>query len=224
MRGLIFRNLVINKKSLLCSVVLCIGMIYTLLDEIPNTEKEYMLYVNVCTFLCIIVIYSIAEYIYSSNNEEKWENFLKASPLSDKIIIGEKFVYDFVFITLGVIVSIIIILVAIYNSVYNLSFRFFTGILLAIMITYFYASIKKILVCIYGKKKAELIAVFSLILGVFLIIVITILANTEWLSMIEIDLNWVYRLIFSKKFILVVPISIFMHYCTYKICCNIYSN
>lgn len=222
MLGLIYKDIVINKKCLLCSLVLCVAMISIFVDDLPNKNAEFSLYINILTFLSIIIVYSLAEFACNSDNKDKWDMFLGASPIKNKIIIAEKYIFDYIFVIFGAICSFIIMYVLISKSGREFMLNYCIGINLSVTLIFLYSAFKKNLEYLYGKKKAENVAIIFVAFIFILIVGFVLIGNIDWMQDISIDVNALYVFFLSKKAILLIPISAMVHmgsfFLSYKRC------
>ena len=107
MKGLLYRDIIINRKAWWCAVVLCLLSLKMLFDGSVNIEDDGTFVINLLVFLNIVVVYSFFDYVFSSGaeNEARWKRFLCASPVTNKIIMLERYVVDYIFTLVGIISS-----------------------------------------------------------------------------------------------------------------------
>lgn len=163
MKGLLLRDLYLNKKFILLpSIIAFIFEIYLLKINLQAAH-----YIAIYIFLIVLFSVSAGENLMINNKTYGWKKFVFASPIKSAIIVKEQYIFQIIFAFLGFINASLFLVIynLITNNPYTLSQ--FEAIIFAIDIAlirnalfYFY--------CKFNPKLASLL-IYS-ILGIFIII------------------------------------------------------
>lgn len=219
MKGLIYRDIQINKRNIVLAVLVTALIFKTLMDSEISGYTEQVFLINIYTFVGVIVIYAIAEYVFKPTAVTNWQIFLYATPITKKIIVGEKYLFDYIFIGVGTVLSTLLIIVYIINSGAAMSFRNFFGIVSAVSLILTNSAIHKILVSLMGEKCATIFSVIFILCG------FAILALISAFSYIQLGDNFDYVNISfaSKPMCILFFFSICLHSISFFICVKIYN-
>ncbi len=223
MKGLLYRDLQINKKSLILSFAFLIYLFYLIVKEDMVAENDRLLMINLYTFSNIILVYAIAEYILKPDKKSKWEVFLYATPVTKQKIVGEKYLFDYIFIGIGIFTSVILIKVFNMYVNRNMSYNEYLGILYAVFLILLNSAVHKPLTYIFGEKGA---GIFSMIfvMTVFIIGTLSIMAEKmEWIAHFGEKMDSIIIFFQSKKMLMVLGAAILLHFCSYFFSAKMYN-
>lgn len=218
MKGLLYRDIIINRKAWWCAVVLCLLSLKMLFDGSVSIEEDGTFIFNILLFINIIVVYSIFDYVFSSGaeNEARWKRFLCASPVSNKIIILERYIVDYVFTAVGIITSVIltVIMKQTYGNVMDSGNGL--GALYAITLIFLYAAVSKFFTHAFNKKVADWISTMIIALIICAGLILVIVKGLDGMTAIVTDLASVFEFLAStEKMIGVMFGAILLHWCSY---------
>ncbi len=218
MKGLIYRDIIINRKAWWCAVALCLLSLKMLFDGSVSIEDDGTFVINLLMFLNIIVVYSFFDYVFSSEaeNEARWKRFLCASPVSNKIIMLERYVVDYFFTFVGMISSSILVLIMEQTYGDVMDYGQGLGALYAIALIFSYAAVNKFFIHAFNKKVADWIftLIFVVIIGAGLILLI-VKGFDEVITIVG-NLTTVFESFAStKKMIVILLGAIILHWCSY---------
>ena len=91
------------------SFVFLLYLFNLLLTEAVMVDNDMLLLINLYTFINTILIYSIADYIIKPDKRTKWEVFFNAAPIGKNKIVGEKYIFDYIFVGIGIFTSFVLI-------------------------------------------------------------------------------------------------------------------
>lgn len=223
MKGLLYRDLQINKKSLILSFVFLIYLFYLIVKEDMMAENDKLFMINLYTFINIILVYAMAEYILKPDKKSKWEVFLYATPVTKQKIVGEKYLFDYIFMGIGIFTSVVFIKVFNMYVNRNMSYNEYLGILYAILLILLNSAIHKPLTYTLGEKGA---GIFSMIfvMAVFIIGTLSILAEKmEWIADFGENMDSIIIFFQSKKMLVVLGAAILLHCCSYFLSAEMYN-
>ncbi len=221
MKGLVYRDILINKKSLLLAIIFMVYLFKVITDqEVSNDEQVLM--INLYTFIAVIFIYAIAEYVFKPDKVSKWERFLYATPISKKTLVGEKYLFDYIFISIGIVLSVILIFSYNVNLNNDMTYNEYLGIIYAVIIILTNSAIHKLLVFKFGEKSASIFSILFVIIFITLGIVALLLNKTNWLVDISLNTDYLVKFFLSKKMIFVMVISVILHGISYFISERVY--
>lgn len=218
MKGLLYRDIIINRKAWWCAVVLCLLSLKMLFDGSVNIEDDGTFVINLLVFLNIVVVYSFFDYVFSSGaeNEARWKRFLCASPVTNKIIMLERYVVDYIFTLVGIISSSVLVLIMKKTHGDVMNYGQGLGAVYAITLVFLYAAVNKFFTHAFSKKVADWIStlIFVVIIGVGLILLIV--KGLDEVIAIVGNLTTVFEFLAStEKMIIVMFVSIILHWCSY---------
>lgn len=219
MKGLIYRDIQINKKNIILAVIEMAFIFKIMVDSEISSYKEQLLLINIYTFVGMIGIYAVAEYVFKPDAVTKWQVFLHASPVTKKVIVGEKYVFDYIFVVLGAVLSMLMIIVYTITDGGEMSYNCFWGIACAVSLILANSAIHKILVGLMGEKCANIFSV------VFVTVILTILVMISVFSYTQLDVEFHRANTFSANMLMCIMLllGIGMHTGSFFICVKIYN-
>ncbi len=182
-----------------------------------------LLMINLYTFINTILIYSIADYIIKPDKRTKWEVFLNAAPIGKNKIVGEKYIFDYIFVGIGIFTSFVLIAGVNININRNFTFNEYLGVIYAILLILLNSAIHKPLTYLLNEKGA---GVFSAIFitGIFAIGIISILMEkVEWLIGVGKKMDGIFNFLKSRNIIIVLCIVIIFHFLSYLFSIKLYN-
>lgn len=208
MKGIIYRNIVNNKKSFLAMLVVCIAVFYFMGENI--SQEDTCLYLSIYTFTGCVVVYSIAEYVFDVKKNNMWKLFLDATPLENKKIVGAYFLLDYIYGGFGVLCSLVVIAFSLGRYQIPVKMEAFQGIIYAVCIILLYGGMKK-LFSFTENKWIETVG-YVVMIGAFILFGAAV--NVLYFGVKVIGLPWYLAIC------LLVCLS--LHYVCYKVSVEIY--
>lgn len=219
MKGLIYRDIQINKRNIILAVLVTILIFKTLMDSEFSGYTEQVVLINIYTFVGVIVIYAIAEYVFKPDAVTNWQFFLYATPITKKIIVGEKYLFDYIFIGFGAVLSALLIIVYAINNGVAVSYNNFFGIIGAVSLILANSAIHKILVSLMGEKCATIFSVIFILCGFAILALISVFSYTQ----LGDNFDYVNISLTSKLMCILLFFSICVHAMSFVVCVKIYN-
>ena len=219
MKGLIYRDIQINKRNIILAVLVTILIFKTLMDSEFSGYTEQVVLINIYTFVGVIVIYAIAEYVFKPDAVTNWQFFLYATPITKKKIVGEKYLFDYIFIGIGAVLSALLIIVYAINDGVAVSYNNFFGIIGAVSLILANSAIHKILVSLMGEKCATIFSVIFILCGFAILALISVFSYTQ----LSGSFDYVNTSLTSKLMCILLFFSICVHAMSFVVCVKIYN-
>ncbi len=219
MKGLIYRDIQINKRNIILAVLVTLLIFKTLMDSEFSGYTEQIFLINIYTFVGVIVIYAIAEYVFKPDAVTNWQIFLYATPITKKIIVGEKYLFDYIFIGIGTVLSTLLIIIYSINSGSAMSYKNFFGIVSAVSLILTNSAIHKILVSLMGEKCASIFSVIFIVCGFAILALISIYSYNQ----LGDNIDYMNTSLTTTFMCILFFLSICVHAISFFICVKIYN-
>ena len=219
MKGLIYRNIQINKKNIILAVMVMVFIFKIMVDSEISSYKEQLLLINVYTFVGMVVIYAVAEYVFKPDAVTKWQVFLHATPVTKKVIVGEKYLFDYIFLVIGAVLSTLMIIVYTIKDGGEVSYNCFWGIACAVSLILGNSAIHKILVSLMGEKCANIFSVVFVVAVLAILVVISVFSYTQ----LGAEFHCANTSYTSMLMCIVLLFGISVHVGSFFICVKIYN-
>lgn len=223
MKGLIYRDVIINKKTIVLALIFYIYLFNLMLNEDMTIANDLLLMINLYTFINIVLVYAMAEFILKPDKVSKWEIFLYTTPITKRTLVGEKYLFDYIFVGIGTISSLALIVTFNINFNREITYNEFLGIVFAIFMILLNSAIHKPLAYAFGERGA---GIFSGIFVLFFLAVGTVSILTEkikWIDNVGKKMDFIFVFLKSKKMLGVLVIIILFHYLSFLISMKIYN-
>lgn len=223
MKGLIYRDVIINKKTIILALFFLVYLFNLILNDDMTIANDMLLMINLYTFINIVLVYAMAEFILKPDRVSKWEIFLYSTPITKRTLVGEKYIFDYIFVGIGTISSLALIVTFNINLNREITYDECLGIVFAIFIILLNSAIHKPLAYAFSERGA---GIFSSIFVLLLLALGTISILTEkmkWIDNIGKKMDFLIVFSKSKKMLGVLVIIILFHYFSFLVSTKIYN-
>lgn len=233
MKGLLYKELLNSKKCVAGFIIAIVFFTFPSFIPMPDDflgggEMVYSLLIIALCGVMYLVVGSMQQSLFESDDNNYWYNFICSTSLGAKSYIASKYIFS-------ALISMATLLICVVTSVINLLIQHFdSGVikfaLILLFVQLFIRGVEYPFIVRYGTKVGNNLRTALWLLVVFVAIVYALFGDMSIFGSFEDFMNWAIKVQSGEYFSVIMKIigvvlcalSVVLYFASYKISCKLF--